>query len=305
MMETTQTTDISEDVENSSAEVDSSGTVEAPQVASSETVTTGTESSSAQAGSESQGKDSEGSSRRRFPKGSIPPSLSLDEAITIISRFYEQAGGEASIDALSMITNNTVNSSVFVKKNASLKNYGLIFEENKQIRLTDLGYSITAPRQISERQVALKDAFLKIDNFAKIYEKYRGRILPQDEFLINTFRSFVPKDLAPEWLDKFKRSASIAGLLATRPDGKLQVRESVWVPEDEKEETASPEPKEEAQAPSPVAQVVTPQSAPPPTPKSATPYEVLIQILSPEMEEQEQEAVWVLIRYLKKKEAAQ
>jgi hypothetical protein len=40
---------------------------------------------------------------------------------------------------------------------------------------------------------------------------------------------------------------------------------------------------------------------PPPTAKS--PYQVLIEILSPQMEEPEQDAVWTLIRYLKKQEA--
>lgn len=34
-----------------------------------------------------------------------------------------------------------------------------------------------------------------------------------------------------------------------------------------------------------------------------TPYQVLIEILSPQMEETEQDAVWTLIRYLKKQEA--
>ncbi len=41
------------------------------------------------------------------------------------------------------------------------------------------------------------------------------------------------------------------------------------------------------------------------TTASKTPYQVLIEILSPDMDENEQDAVWTLIRYLKKQEANQ
>lgn len=45
---------------------------------------------------------------------------------------------------------------------------------------------------------------------------------------------------------------------------------------------------------------------PPPPPRAETdPYQVLINILSPDMQDDEQTAVWTLIRYLKKKEVEQ
>lgn len=48
----------------------------------------------------------------------------------------------------------------------------------------------------------------------------------------------------------------------------------------------------------------TPPPPPPPPPViNASPYQVLIEILSPDMQDEEQQAVWTLIRYLKKKEA--
>lgn len=43
---------------------------------------------------------------------------------------------------------------------------------------------------------------------------------------------------------------------------------------------------------------------PPPPAVEKTPYQVLIDILSPDMDEDEQQAVWTLIRYLKTQEAA-
>lgn len=49
----------------------------------------------------------------------------------------------------------------------------------------------------------------------------------------------------------------------------------------------------------------TPKETPVPSTVSKTPYQVLIEILSPDMEEAEQDAVWTLIRYLKKREANQ
>ena len=113
---------------------------------------------------------------------------------------------------------------------------------------------------------AAKEAFLSIETFAKAYERYKGRILPQDEFLTNTFTNYVPKDLAPEWVEKFKASAGIAGLLEER-NGKLQVRETVRIPKDVQE----PEPPIEAKEAEPAAE----RKEPPPTTAVASTPDVI------------------------------
>lgn len=176
---------------------------------------------------------------QRLKKGTVPPTLSLDEAAKLITSLYENTGGEKStFDPLSTLTNNSSSSSVFWRKLTTIRNFGLLeLDESKLISLTPLGLRIAAPHDPAERLEALKEAFLKVEIFKSAYDKYKGKILPLDEFLINTFTSYVPRELAPEWVEKFKSSAETAGLLEKR-NGKMQVRESVLVqtPEIEKEE---------------------------------------------------------------------
>jgi hypothetical protein len=239
--------------------------------------------------------------RKRIPRGAAPPALDLNEAADVITRFYEDTGGEASYDSLSSITNNSSGSSVFAKKIAALRNYALIFDENRFVTLTELGLRIAAPHDPADRIQALNVAFQNNEIFAKAYERYKGRILPQDEFLINAFTTWVPRELSEEWMQKFKSSMDAAGLLDVRPDGRFQVRESVRRPEPEKEVTPPP-PPEETPLPPPINNARQFVEPPPPI-RSETPYDVLIRILSPDMEDEEQQAVWTLIRYLKKQEA--
>lgn len=201
-----------------------------------------TDTTDASAASESEAKE-QASGRKRIPRGLAPPTLSLEEAISIITKFYEDAGGESSFDLLSQITGNSSASSVFTRKIASLRNYNLISDENRVVTLTPLGFRIAAPHEPAEMVEAAKEAFLNIEVFAKAYDRYKGRILPQDEFLINAFTAYVPKDLAAEWVEKFKASAGIAGLLEER-NGKLQVRETARVPQQAQESAPPVEVKE-------------------------------------------------------------
>ena len=281
------------------SEEDASPSTPIPEASQSETATTDLTN---EAAAEPEKEESKAvSKRKRVPKGAAPPALSLDEAATIVTRFYEDAGGEASYDPLSTIMGNSSASSVFTKKMATLKNYGLVMDENRFVTLTGLGFRVAAPEDPIGRVEALKEAFLENEIFARAYERYKGRILPQDEYLVNAFASWVPKELANDWMEKFKSSAGIAGLLEDR-NGKLQVRESPRKPDIEIEDAPPPKPQVETPPP-PIVDTQPQVAATAPVPRSETPYEVLIRILSPDMEEAEQEAVWTLIRFLKKQEA--
>ena len=201
-------------------------------------------------------------------KGTVPPALSLEEVAPIITSYYEQTGGEqTTYDPLSSIMNNSRGSSVFWRKIATIRNYGLIQEENGSPSLTPLGLRIAAPHDPADRVEALKQAFLNIEIFKNAYERYKGKILPLDEYLENAFTSYVPKELAPEWVEKFKSSAYTAGLLEDR-NGKVQVRESVLItaPEAEKEKP----PVDNAGESTGRSDIVEHRTDPPPPPADGT-----------------------------------
>lgn len=234
------------------------------------------------------------------PKGSYPPRLNLAEAGEIITSLYERTGSEATFDELSEIFGNTIKSSAFTAKLVSLKKFGLIDAIGNKVKLSETANSIVAPMERAEKSHALKSAFLATEEFSKVYSRLVGKILPEDKFLQNSFLEYGGKELAPKWMESFKISADYAGLFADRGDGKLQVREM-----------GRPGAREAEAAP---VEVVVPEvpiqtaldriagvSYQPTAAKSD--YQFLIEILAADMSKDEQDAVWTLIQYLKKKEA--
>src|SRR5689334_9113992 len=163
--------------------------------------------------------------RARRPRGSFPPTLALSDAVNVVTRLYEDVGGDASYDTFAGIINNSPSSSTFTRKLGSLKNYGLVADERRHVRVSELGIAIVAPTSPHERTQALKQAFLNVEVFGALYDRYKGKLLPQDEFLTNVVSGIVPKEFSHTWIDRFKQSAKSAGLIRDRGDGKLQVRE--------------------------------------------------------------------------------
>lgn len=228
----------------------------------------------------------------RRAKGSVPPRLDLGASVELITEFYERAGGNGTPDELSAIMQNSRKSSAYQLKMTALRSFDLILTENERVSLSSLAESIVAPQDADHRAAALKEAFLRVDLFGNVYEKFVGKLLPQDEFLKNSFLD-SGRELADQWMRKFKASAHAAGLLMDRGDGKLQVLgkasrlQMAREPDDAVEviETSAPSARTLA------------------TPPARTEYQMLIEILNAEMTVEEQAAVWTLIQYLKKRDA--
>ncbi|HEU0047926.1 MAG TPA: hypothetical protein VFQ43_10025 [Nitrososphaera sp.] len=165
----------------------------------------------------------------RYKKGELPPFISFGSAITFAEKIYEHGGSKASYDMLSRIFDNSIKSSSFTKKLAALRLYGLVVEPAKgDVQLSEIGMSIAAPQSPQAEATARKEAFLRIEPFAKIYDRHKGKLLPADEFLKNILGQDcgIPKDLSDAWLHAFKEAIRVAGLLYERPDQKTQIMES-------------------------------------------------------------------------------
>lgn len=167
-------------------------------------------------------------SRKRVPKGSAPPGVSLEEAITIARKIYNFPDGEAPYSASQDFMGNSSNSSVFTKKLTSLRNYGIVDYDDvgKVVSLTELGVSIVAPTDEAAQFRSLKQAFLRIELFFKLHEGLKGRRLPQDQYILNTIANNVPRELADTWLERFKKSIRAAHLIETRDNNEEYVLEN-------------------------------------------------------------------------------
>ncbi len=240
----------------------------------------------------------------RVPRGGVPPKLNLAEAGDIITSLYERAGSTATLDELSEILGNSLKSSDFGKKVNVLKKYDLIIVEADKIRLSPSAVLLVAPEDQVERAEALKYTFLRHEPFDKIYTKYVGRLLPEDTFLKNSFLEFGGKELAEEWAASFKTSAEYAGLLTDRGDGKFQVRETgkatITKPTESIDAGAGQHDYYSVPTIEPVPEIAAP---PQKMAQAKSDYQFLIEILGADMSPEEQQAVWTLIQYLKKKES--
>jgi len=167
-------------------------------------------------------------SSERYPRGSFPPYLTLGQAFELVEKIYEHAGGTASLDILSRITDNSTSSSSFIKKVNALKSYGLVTEENKTISLSDIGLALAAPKSSEAQALAKKQALLLLPVFSRIFEKHKGKLLPADEFIKNIVEQEckISRDISDRWVSAFKEALKAANLLHARGDGKYQIMES-------------------------------------------------------------------------------
>lgn len=163
----------------------------------------------------------------RIGYGVRPPYIHLGDAVEIIRRIHEDAGGSVSEDQLSTLFGNSVKSSSFQLKLMSLKAFGLVSQSGKRIALSPTGQGIVAATSPDQRISAYKSAFLNIDTYKTLYELWAGRILPADEFFLNTLqtRCHIPAELTKRWRESFMQSGNAAGLFQDRPDGRIQLRQ--------------------------------------------------------------------------------
>jgi hypothetical protein len=126
---------------------------------------------------------------------------------------------------MSTLTGNSSSSSTYVKKTNALKSFGLVTDQNNELVLTEVGETIVAPLSPEQGATAKKDAFLRVPNFSKMYERHKGKLLPDDQFLRNIFVQSleVPAGVVDIWMTSFKDAIQAAGLISRRPDGSTQV----------------------------------------------------------------------------------
>ncbi|MGR3173638.1 MAG: hypothetical protein ACUZ8N_03470 [Candidatus Scalindua sp.] len=178
--------------------------------------------------------------KRKTPKRpykSRPPFINLQYALDIIEQVYLKCAGSATRDSFSSIINNVLSSSSFANKFNACRNFGLLKAEGNKISLTDLASKIVAPHNEEERAVARKEAFLKINVFQEVYERYCGKIL-DPAYLPNFFEREVKVGsvLKDMWAKSFIESGQAAGLLKAREDEKYVVLEGATIlpPEENK-----------------------------------------------------------------------
>jgi hypothetical protein len=87
--------------------------------------------------------------------------------------------------------------------------------------LTSVGERIAQPQSSEDVDQAIFESFLKLDILKDTWENYRGKLLPQREYLANFIEKNlgIPQSLKLDWADYFISSAQHARLLKEREAG--------------------------------------------------------------------------------------
>lgn len=139
------------------------------------------------------------------------PYNDLNDAIGVASAIHRNVGmGTCGLDQLApWLGHGTITSGAFRLKVAAAKTFGLINTERQRLSLTSLGRRIVDSQQEPKARV---DAFLSVQLYKALFEKYRGGLLPPEIGLENEIRAMgVPPKQADKARQVFRRSADQAG----------------------------------------------------------------------------------------------
>jgi hypothetical protein len=140
----------------------------------------------------------------------------LDDAVTVAKGVHQVGGSSCEADALAAHLNMAATGGGFRMKLLAAKTFGLINYTKDAIRLTPLGQRAC---DAALEPAARAEAFLNVELFLKIYEKYKGWTLPPSNEALEA--EMVTLGVAAKQKDKarqvFQRSAKQAGFFAHGP----------------------------------------------------------------------------------------
>lgn len=174
------------------------------------------------------------------------PYYPLDNALRIAELIHKNAGGPCTPHQLVGFLNYTsVRSGAYQMRTSAARQFGFIRYSKDGISVTERAEKILNPVMPEDAIAAKSDAFLAVDMYEQIYEKFKGRVLPPEEGLKNLLRQEynLSGDRAGPATRVFLASAEQAGFLK-ESGGKLRLVEPVI-----RSSGAKPAPEKESATP--------------------------------------------------------
>lgn len=118
------------------------------------------------------------------------PGYPLEEALKVPNALKVNGGNSWPPADVANAMGMGLSTSFFYLTQSSVQ-YGLTTgtRESRKIELTELGRQIIYPRSPEEERASLVRAFRTVDLFAKVYDYYQGKNLPEIQYLKNTLKT--------------------------------------------------------------------------------------------------------------------
>lgn len=154
-----------------------------------------------------------------FPRLSLASAVNIIESASKFGRTWKReqfAGFGAKNNAAS------ARSGAFAARISSLRDYGLVTSDKDSISLTELGLTISKPVTASEREKAIRKAFLSVETFSNLYASFdSGEPLPTDKIAEHAvFNLGISRDSKDKFVNNFIDSGEFVGLVRYNKDDK-------------------------------------------------------------------------------------
>lgn len=143
------------------------------------------------------------------------PAMPLEQALELVTAICaKNAGKPMELSLLAEAIGRSKGSSDFRFLLSSANQYGLTSgsANSASIALTELGLRICRPLSADDRRAAIAEAACNPQLIAKIYEHYRGSILPEEHFFRNALERQFGVD--PRWSDELAKRVYDNGIYA-------------------------------------------------------------------------------------------
>ena len=119
----------------------------------------------------------------------VSPYHSLDNALGVARVLHENGGGPCSADQLlSFLGYKSIRSGMYQMRTSAARQFGLIQNSRDNISVTQLAEDILNPFLPEQATSARRDAFLNVELYKNIYNRFKGRALPPEKGLHNFLR---------------------------------------------------------------------------------------------------------------------
>ena len=146
-------------------------------------------------------------------------ALGLADALRMVEQIHRQGGGGGvPRNSLESIIDSKPTSSLYDRKLAALKSYGLIETQGDMVALSSTGNAYATPISPENRKQAALQAFRNIHLFDGLISRFEGKPLPAiNEFFHNLVaQSFqVPHEEVSKWIREFIDGAKFVDILVT------------------------------------------------------------------------------------------
>ena len=154
----------------------------------------------------------------RSKSGVSFPYYDIDRSVDVVRVMHDKAGGSCDRAQLAALLNYSgVKNGGFLSRVAAAKMFGFIDEDDNRLRVTRRGQATVAPINDGDAERARAEAFMSVELFRKVFDRFNGQNLPAhaglSNLLLNEYMVFQYR-VAPT-LKIMLDSADQAGLFRT------------------------------------------------------------------------------------------